>query len=218
MTNLVLIAKETIAGKVKTRLHPALSLEQAAILAAASITDTLRAVEDLPATRRILLFDGQNTPAEASDFDVIHQVEGTLDVRLATLFNDLTGPTVLIGMDTPQLTAAMLAPAFETWPTDVDAFFGPASDGGFWAIGLDAPAGDLILGVPMSQDNTGQIQLDRLINAGLSVQILEELTDVDTIQNARDVAALIPQSTFARTLAGFTASPSSTAPSRLVNA
>jgi len=218
MTNLVLIAKETIAGKVKTRLHPALTFEQAATLAAASITDTLRAVEDLPATRRILLFDGQVTPADAADFDVIHQVEGTLDVRLAALFNEVTGPTVLIGMDTPQLTAAMLAPAFEQWPSDVDAFFGPASDGGFWAIGLDAPAGDLILGVPMSRDDTGRIQLDRLVDAGLNVRMLEELTDVDTIDNAREVAALVPHSTFARTLAGFAASTSSTAPSRLVNA
>jgi len=41
MTTLVVIAKETIPGKVKTRLHPPLSLEQAADVAAAAIQDTL---------------------------------------------------------------------------------------------------------------------------------------------------------------------------------
>jgi rSAM/selenodomain-associated transferase 1 len=196
MTTLILIAKETIPGKVKTRLTPQLSFEQAATLAAFSIADTLAAVAELPASRRILLFDGSRTPEGADGYDVVHQVAGDLDERLAAAFDEVDGPTILIGMDTPQLTAADLAPAFD-WPSDVDAFFGPASDGGFWALGMADPRGDLIRGVPMSRDDTGRIQLDRLVGAGLRVQHLPELLDVDTFDDARTVAALAPHTAFA---------------------
>jgi glycosyltransferase A (GT-A) superfamily protein (DUF2064 family) len=201
-TTLVVIAKETLPGKVKTRLHPPLSLEDAATLAAASITDTLAAMASLPASRRILLFDGVVPPAGSGEYEVVPQVSGDLDERLAAIFDACSGPTILIGMDTPQVTAALLAPAFGDWH-GVDAFFGPASDGGFWALGLSEPRGDLIRGVPMSRDDTGRIQLERLLEAGLSVEMLPELTDVDTYADAVAVAELAPHGTFARTLAGM---------------
>ena len=202
-TTIILIAKETIPGKVKTRLHPAVSLEQAAMLAAASIRDTLATIAQLPTARRILLFDGARVPAGAENFEVIPQVDGDLDERLAAIFDECTGPTVLIGMDTPQVTVRDLAPAFEAWTAD--AYFGPANDGGFWALGMAEPRGDLIRGVPMSRNDTGRIQLERLLAAGLDVQLLPELTDVDTIDDARAVAAAAPSTEFAATLAFVTA-------------
>jgi len=199
MTTLIVIAKETIPGKVKTRLHPPLSLEQAAILAAASISDTLAAVEPLDASRRILLFDGVKPPIGSAAYDLVAQVDGDLDERLAAIFDEVTGPALLIGMDTPQITLADLAEAFP-WPDDVDAFFGPANDGGFWALGLRDPDGALVRGVPMSRDDTGAVQLSRLIDAGLDVAMLPELTDVDTVDDAREAAAAAPAHRFAAAL------------------
>ena len=199
MTTLVLIAKETIAGKVKTRLNPPFSFAQAAELAAAAISDTLAAVSTLPATRRILLFDGNLLPPGSEDWDVMTQVSGDLDVRLGAMFDVCDGPTLLIGMDTPQLDADMLRPVFADWPNDVDAFFGPASDGGFWSLGLAEPTGDLLRGIPMSQDHTGAAQLTRLADAGLTVSMLPELLDVDTVADARAVAELAPHTRFAET-------------------
>lgn len=204
MTTLILIAKEPIPGRVKTRLHPQLSFDEAADVAALLIADTLAAVQPLPTTRRILLFDGVHTPAGSEDYDVVPQASGGLDERLAAIFDEVSGPTVLIGMDTPQLTAADLAPAFD-WPAGVDAFFGPASDGGFWALGMANPRGDLIRGVPMSTDDTGRIQLDRLYAAGLNVQMLPQLCDVDTFDDALHVAALAPRTAFATAMRYFTA-------------
>jgi glycosyltransferase A (GT-A) superfamily protein (DUF2064 family) len=208
MTTLILIAKETLPGKVKTRLHPPLSLEEAATLASASISDTLAAVAGLPATRRILAFDGTVPPAGSEDYEVIPQVSGGLDARLGAIFDESDGPTVLIGMDTPQLSAADLAPVFSDWPAGVDAWFGPATDGGFWALALATPGhllrrGDLIRGIPMSRRDTGALQLRRLWDAGLGVATLPWLTDVDTIDDAFDVAEIAPHSRFAATLASF---------------
>jgi glycosyltransferase A (GT-A) superfamily protein (DUF2064 family) len=200
MTTLIVIAKEPLPGRAKTRLHPPFTLEQAAHLAAAAIDDTLAAVADLPASRRILLFEGTRPPPSADGYEIVPQSAGDLDERLAAAFDAVDGPTVLIGMDTPQLLAADLLPAFEG---SEDAWFGPADDGGFWALGLREPRGDLIRGVPMSRDDTGALQLERL--KGLRVGMLRELTDVDTYDDALRVAAAAPATSFARLFAQFAA-------------
>lgn len=203
MTILVLIAKEPLPGRAKTRLHPPLSLEQAADIATASIADTLATLAALPASGRILLFDGTVPPEGSESYEVIPQASGELDERLAAIFDAVDEPMVLIGMDTPQVTVADLSPACGPWPEDVDAWFGPASDGGFWALGMREPRGDLIRGVPMSRDDTGALQLARLRDAGLRVAMLPTLTDVDTIDDAREVATTAPHGRFAATLSGF---------------
>jgi glycosyltransferase A (GT-A) superfamily protein (DUF2064 family) len=201
MTTVIVIAKETVPGKVKTRLHPPFSLEQAAELAAASLADTLEVVGALGATETILYFDGTLVPVGAAAFRVVPQVQGSLDERLAAVFDLCSGPTLLVGMDTPQITERHLAAAVGDWTDDIDAWFGPATDGGFWALGLRAPSGDLIRGVPMSCSNTGVLQLGRLVSAGLKVRMLPPLTDVDTIDSAFEVAAVAPQGRFAAALA-----------------
>jgi glycosyltransferase A (GT-A) superfamily protein (DUF2064 family) len=205
MTTLIVIAKECVPGRVKTRLHPPLSLEQAAQLAEASLVQTLEVAANLPFDQRILYFDGNLLPQGSEHFTVIAQTSGTLDERLGAIFDQCDGPTFLIGMDTPQLTAALLAPVLDEWDDEVDAWFGPALDGGFWGLGLRTPNGDLIRGVPMSEDDTGDVQLKRLTDAGLRVQLLQPLVDVDTIESAREVADLAPDSLFASTLAAVIA-------------
>jgi glycosyltransferase A (GT-A) superfamily protein (DUF2064 family) len=206
MTTLILIAKETVPGRVKTRLHPPLSLEQAAELAAASIQDTLAAVRDLPFDRRVLLFDGHGLPEGVDGWDVVQQSAGDLDERIATGLDACDGPVLLIGMDTPQLVAADLVPFFDR-QGEIDAWFGPATDGGFWALGLAEPRGDLVRGVPMSRDDTGVLQLCRLHAAGLRVALMRPLTDVDTIDDAMAAAEAAPDSGFAAALASFTRIP-----------
>lgn len=202
MTTIVLIAKEPLPGKAKTRLHPPLSLEQAAALAAASISDTIATCLASPASRLVLAYDGEVLPFGSESFEVLPQVDGPLDERLAAIFDTLDGPTVLIGMDTPQLSVADLAPVFEPWTADT--WFGPANDGGFWALGMKEPEGSLIRGVPMSREDTGALMWQRLADAGLTTAMLPRLTDVDTFADARLVAALAPDTRFASTLARFT--------------
>jgi len=199
MTTLVVIAKECVPGRVKTRLHPDLTLAQAAQAAAASLADTFAALVGLAAERRILAFDGIVSPPGSEPYDVIPQTSGDLDERLAAVFDAAEGPTLLVGMDTPQLGAADLAPYFP-WPDDIDFAFGPALDGGFWCLGMREPRGDLIRGVPMSRDDTGVQQLKRLCKTGGAVRMLPPLMDIDTIVEARAVAALAPDTLFARTL------------------
>jgi glycosyltransferase A (GT-A) superfamily protein (DUF2064 family) len=197
VTTLLVIAKEPRPGRVKTRLTPPYSPDEAASLAAAALTDTLRAVAATPASRRVLVLDGRPGPWLPPGFDVVPQCGGGLDERLAAAFAACTGPALLIGMDTPQVTPDLLT----LEPDGCDAWFGPAEDGGFWALGLASPDPELLRGVPMSRPDTGARQRARLVEAGLRVRDLPLLRDVDTAADADAVAASAPDGRFAAELA-----------------
>ena len=197
MTTLLVIAKEPRPGRVKTRLTPPFTPEEAAALAEASLVDTLHVLLATPARRRVLVLDGTPGPWLPPGFDVVPQCGGGLDERLAAAFAGCAGPALLIGMDTPQVTPALLTVDF----ADCDAYFGPAEDGGFWALGLADPDPTLLRGVPMSTPTTGAVQRARLTAAGLRVRDLPPLRDVDTAYDAELVAAEAPEGRFAKELA-----------------
>jgi uncharacterized protein len=125
---------------------------------------------------------------------VLPQVVGGLDERIADAFGRMAGPTILIGMDTPQVTSRQLRVRWDSH----DAWFGRAHDGGFWALGMREPDPELVRGVPMSTTTTGDVQLGRLHAAGLRVGHLPTLRDVDTAECAAYVAAEAPHTEFAR--------------------
>ncbi|MFG2868532.1 DUF2064 domain-containing protein [Streptomyces sp. NPDC048338] len=195
MSTLLVIAKAPVAGRVKTRLTTQFTPQQAADLALAALQDTLAAVLATPARRRVLVLDGHPGPWIPDGIEVVPQCTGGLDVRLAAAFALAEGPSLLVGMDTPQVTPGLLAPGLDF--TGADAWFGPADDGGFWALGLAHPDPALLLGVPMSVAHTGEVQRQRLTDAGLSVRDLPELCDVDTPADAEQVAAAAPRTRFA---------------------
>jgi rSAM/selenodomain-associated transferase 1 len=199
---LIVIAKEPRPGRVKTRLTPPFTPQDAASLAEGALTDTLAAAAAARMTRHVLALDGAPGDWLPAGFDVIGQRGGGLDQRLAAAFADtharLPLPMVLIGMDTPQVTPGLLTDAAQALACgEADAVFGPAADGGFWLLGLRKPDRSLLAGVPMSRQDTGRHQLDRLTSAGLRVAMMPELTDVDTVREAELVAAAIPGSRFA---------------------
>ncbi|MFD8982700.1 DUF2064 domain-containing protein [Streptomyces sp. NPDC059564] len=209
MTTLLVIAKEPLPGRVKTRLTPPFTPTEAAALAEAALADTLAAVAATPAGRRVLVLDGRPGPWLPPGFEVLPQVAGTLDERLAAAFGACSGPALLIGMDTPQVTPELLTVDWDGY----GAWFGPAVDGGFWALGLAEPDPRLLRGVPMSVPETGAVQYERLRTAGLRTGRLPLLRDVDTAEDARLVAAEAPGGTFAARLATLPAATAATAAS-----
>ena len=205
----IVIAKEPVPGRVKTRLTPPFTPQQAAALAEAALCDTLAAVAAAPIARRVLALQGEPGRWLPPGFDVIGQRGAGLDERIAAAFADTRAawpaPVVLIGMDTPQVTPALLAQAAEPLVSGAaDATFGPAVDGGFWLLGLREINPALVLGVPMSRADTGALQLARLTEAGLRVRMVPVLTDVDTVAEAELIAAEVPDSRFAARLAAVT--------------
>lgn len=193
---LIVLAKEPVAGKVKTRLQAAFSPAESAALASCAITDTMRAVRASQADRKVLAWDGDPHPWDA-EFVIVPQPDGSLNDRLTAAFAAVAdgGPALLIGMDTPQVTAAQLDVAWG----GADAVLGLSEDGGFWAIGLrDVDPRLVFADIPMSTDRTGATQLARLAALDLQVRLLPPLRDVDLPADAEAVAARYPWLEFAR--------------------
>lgn len=201
-THVLVMAKSPVPGRVKTRLCPPCTPEEAASLAEAALADTLEAVAACGADRRIVALDGAPGPWLPSGFEIVPQAEGSFDVRLAAAWSVAGGPGIQIGMDTPQVTAGLLDDALSALDT-TSAALGPASDGGWWAIGLREANREVFLGIPMSTARTGAAQLARLVHLGLDVTELPTLVDLDTIDDLPAVTAsgsAIRTATRARTL------------------
>lgn len=198
---IILLAKEPLPGKVKTRLCPPCSPEQAARLASAAIEDTVAAIE-ATGVDAVAAFDGNPSAYVPASFGGIEQRGKGLAERLASAFEDVGAPAVLVGMDTPQLSPALLVSAIERLET-CDAVLGPTLDGGYWLIGFRRLDQRAFEGVPMSTERTYGSQLARLEQLGLSCAILPVLRDVDNFSDAAAVSRSIPNSRFARALGGL---------------
>ncbi|HEY6747299.1 MAG TPA: DUF2064 domain-containing protein [Mycobacteriales bacterium] len=202
---LLVLAKAPVPGRVKTRLCPPCTPAEAAGLAAAALADTIAAARATPGVRRrVLALDGWcEVPA---DLAVLPQRGTGLAERIGHAFADAdAGPTLLVGMDTPQAGPDLLAACLSTLDAaadPVDAVLGPAEDGGWWALGLHDPGqARLLAGVPMSTPDTGRLTLAALRGAGLRVGLLPELRDVDDWADAVAVAGRAPSGRFAAAVA-----------------
>ncbi len=204
----LIFAKAPVAGRVKTRLTPPYSPTEAATLATAALADTCAAVLDTSDVARVLVLDGDPGPWMPAGIDLVRQPEVDFNGRLRAAFSAATGPSVLIGMDTPQLTGprircivdALLQPG-------VDAVLGRTVDGGWWTLGLRDPGAAVAAGifgaVPVSTSATGELQRCELDALGFATVEIEIETDVDTTADAETVARLAPTTRFAATWHAF---------------
>jgi glycosyltransferase A (GT-A) superfamily protein (DUF2064 family) len=199
---LLVVAKAPVPGLAKTRLTTSMSNDWAAELAAAALLDTLRTVLQVPVTSRVVAITGvlsdaarhQDVAEMLREFTVIDQRGVGFAERLVAAHGDtaaiVTTPVLQIGMDTPQVTVDDLANAARRMEEpDVDAVLGPASDGGWWALGVRNPTWASVLNnVTMSQTDTGTQTLGALRRAGANVVELPVLSDVDTFDDVVRVA------------------------------
>ncbi len=194
----LVVAKEPVPGKVKTRLCPPCSPAQAASLAEAALHDTFDAAIACGADEVIAALDGAPGAWLPEGVRIVAQPPLSFAQRLEAVWSATEGPGVQIGMDTPQVSAELLDDAIERLgETGTDAVLGPATDGGWWAIGLRRHQPGVFRGVPMSRPDTGRHQRRRLVELGLRVRPLPRLRDVDHFDDARSVAAAAPASRFA---------------------
>jgi rSAM/selenodomain-associated transferase 1 len=197
--DLLVLAKEPIPGRVKTRLTPPCSPTEAAALAEAALADTLSAAVESAADRVIVAIDGAPGPWCPPGVSVVTQGHGDLAQRLATAWRATHGPALQIGMDTPQLDARCLDRAMGRLEADgCDGVLGLAEDGGWWGLGLRRPHPWTFAGIATSRRDTGERQRSRLQALGLRVDLLPTHRDVDDWDGALTVAASAPDGSFGR--------------------
>jgi uncharacterized protein len=188
---MMVIAKSPVRGRVKTRLCPPLTLEQACDVAWACLLDTLDTAASVPATRHVLVLDGEPGPWVPHGFEVIAQRGVGLAERLAAAFCDVDDAGVIIAMDTPQVTAEHLSEGLTALAGGADAVLGMAEDGGYWAIGLrrDVDRVAIFENVPMSTSQTGEAQRRQIDALGLRSVLLPSYRDIDTMEDLHVVVA-----------------------------
>ncbi|MFI6064430.1 DUF2064 domain-containing protein [Micromonospora sp. NPDC051227] len=214
MNVLLLVAKAPVPGQAKTRLCPPADPTQAARIAAASLLDTLAAVRATASAIPVLAHAGRFADAEfgaeltaaLAGWHLLPQRGGTFADRLANAHADSAAafpgrPVLQIGMDTPQIRPAVLTSALDRL-AEHEAVFGPALDGGWWALGLRDPRyASALRDVPMSTDDTGRRTLAALRGHGVQPAILPVLRDVDDWSSALAVGADLPGTRFADAVA-----------------
>ena len=205
----LVVAKAPVAGRVKTRLGADIGMAAAAEVAAASLLDTMAACrEGFGPDDCLHSLSGDFADAVRGDelarasegWSVTRQRGSTFAERLASAHLDVPpgGAVVQVGMDTPQLTAALLVEVAAA-AEGHDAVLGPAEDGGWWVLALRRPtAARSLHDVPMSAPTTYDDTLRALAGEGLDVAVAATLRDVDTVADADAVAATVPGSHFAR--------------------
>ena len=199
---LVVIAKAPVAGLAKTRLAVAVGDRAAADIAAATLLDTLDAVDATPVDARVVALTGDLGQASSSrqirsrlnDLHVVEQRGDDFSARLANAIADAAAvagarPVLLIASDTPQVTAGLLAECAQAL-LETDVVFGLARDGGWWVLGVTEPdMADCLNAIPTSRSDTGPATLEALRDKGLAVTLVSELSDVDTVDDVEIVRA-----------------------------
>jgi glycosyltransferase A (GT-A) superfamily protein (DUF2064 family) len=205
----LVVAKAPVAGRVKTRLGAEIGMAAAAEIAAAALLDTMAACHAGFGPDACLLslsgdfadsVRGDELARAAEGWSVARQRGSTFAERLANAHLDVPpgGPVVQVGMDTPQLTPALLTEVAAA-TDEHDAVLGPAEDGGWWVLALRRPtAARSLHDVPMSTPTTYDDTRRALVGEGLDVGAARTLRDVDTVADADAVAATVPGSHFAR--------------------
>ncbi len=140
---LIIFTKAPIMGKAKTRLAAGIGRVHAWRIYRAMCAKIIRNCTDprwdtvlyVTPDDKISSTYGSVWPAQLPR---TAQGGGDLSDRLAKIYTH-KGPLIVIGTDTPQQCSRDIAAGFKALKTNT-AVFGPASDGGFWLMGLNGPA------------------------------------------------------------------------------
>lgn len=186
MKHLVIMAKQPVAGRVKSRLAKDIGVARA--------TGFYRNL--MAATMRNLSCDARwkTWVAVAPDravfdhqwpmgIETFEQGPGDLGDRMQRIFDTLpTGPAIIIGTDIPFISSNHVATAFRQFGSS-DVVFGDAGDGGYWLVGARRSPR-----IPQMFDNVRWSSKNALADTvenchSLKIDFATAHYDVDTLQD-----------------------------------
>jgi rSAM/selenodomain-associated transferase 1 len=174
-------------GKVKTRLVPPLSGEDACRLYTAFVHDLFERLGRLRKIRGTVFYAGDELGSLSTiipkSYAMVRQEGATLGDRLQAAFDDLLSgenrTAIVIGSDSPDIPIQYIKRAFLKLKHK-DVVLGPASDGGYYLVGLKTPAPDIFDEVEWGGPLVFQQTLERVKSQNLTLSLLPLWYDVDT--------------------------------------
>lgn len=193
---LAVFARAPRLGKVKTRLCPPLSPEQALALHRALVEDTLERLRGsgLADTERFVYFSeplgDSDDLAIPADWRTRLQRGADLGERLTHCFQDAFAEgverLVVVGADSPTLPLDFVNQAFAALAEAV-VVLGPARDGGYYLVGASRFVPEMFRGIDWGGALVLAQTVEALAHFGLGAKLLPAWYDIDTMA---DVEAL----------------------------
>jgi rSAM/selenodomain-associated transferase 1 len=175
--------KNAILGKVKTRLASGMGELRALEIYRHLIQSTYSVLEDVLAPVWTYYSDfipeTINPPTAKSFVQEGQDLGERMANAIARSFESGMEKVVLIGTDCPTLQSQHLNEAFEAL-SNSDLVLGPATDGGYYLIGMKRKADYLFEGISWSTAEVLSQTLAVATAHGLHFTLLDELSDIDT--------------------------------------
>ncbi len=191
---LIVFTRYPRAGTTKTRLIPVLGAQGAADLQRRMTMHVMNQAQILAQTRAVgieVRFEGGSEDRMQDWLGIPGayrpQGQGDIGMRmrraLAHAFHEGAERGVLIGSDIPDIRADLLQAAFDHLQT-VDLVLGPATDGGYYLIGIRRSVWDraergLFTAVPWGTAQVLAVTRKKADALGLGLILLETLSDID---------------------------------------
>lgn len=183
-TLLIVFVKNLEKGKVKTRLAREIGNERAMEVYKTLLDHTHKVCDAVPEIRKVVFYsdhiDAEDQWQEGFDKDI--QSGSDLGKRMLNAFilgaHSGWQKIMIIGSDCIELSAAHLLQA-ESMLDSADVVYGPASDGGYYLMGMKKVHHQLFKNINWSTETVLKDSLKTCKDIGLKVELLETLNDVD---------------------------------------
>lgn len=180
--HLIIFVKNPIPGTVKTRIARTVGDEKAVQVYQELLAYTQHITQGLPYHRVVYYGDFINSDDDWNGYDKRLQTQGDLGQRMLSAFEEQfqvgASKVVIIGSDCLEITSDHIQLAFEALD-QADVVMGPATDGGYYLLGMKKLHSFLFENMPWSQPELRQLTELAILQNGLTVELLEELTDID---------------------------------------
>jgi rSAM/selenodomain-associated transferase 1 len=190
---LVVMAKNPVPGKVKTRLLPQISPVDAAALYRCFLLDRLEEISLLNTVDKAIAFTPEDaretfTALALDGFDLFVQQGKDLGEKLNNIFEEKFASGYhaisIVDSDSPDLPRSLISASFQLLLSkQADVVFGPCHDGGYYLVGMRTPHPELFSDIPWSTEKVLSVSLERAGKSGLSVKLLSVWNDLDTFED-----------------------------------
>ena len=181
---IIIFQKNAELGKVKTRLAETMGNREALEIYQLLVSYTHQQVQQVPC-HKLLYFSEflEKSPEwENEAYSLKIQTTGILGEKMANAFqsefeNGFT-QLIIIGTDCPEINPKIIEEAFEKL-TKVDVVVGPATDGGYYLLGMNQFIPGLFKDIPWSSEEVLSATKNFLVTNDITFDMLPLLSDVD---------------------------------------
>ena len=181
---IIIFQKNAELGKVKTRLAETMGKKEALEIYQILVNYTHQQVQQVPCQKLLYFseFLESSSDWENEGYTLKLQTAGNLGGKMANAFqaefeNGFT-QLVIIGTDCPEINPEIIEEAFEKLKK-ADVVLGPATDGGYYLLGMNQFFPGLFKNIPWSSEDVLAATKNFLVTNKITFDTLPLISDVD---------------------------------------